>query len=366
MFNGYTWLIVGGTFDANGGKPSGFITKLAQNIERFAGPVAVVNGGNWHAFLTSGFMERTLSSQKTILFWAPNVSNEEEKLLPEIKRAYPETFLVTTKRNYADGDAYTRQDLVKRALASKSNLLVEFTSGDDRFLSTVIDPLGNVFVEKTPHVERLALTLVKRMSELVKFTRVSSRMVGDAIPAPAEEEAFYEVVRHKADQFHEVIHGVNVERFLGNASFRCTFGFPSMRREGKIFVTRRNIDKRFLNAEGFVALEPEFSHDREVQYYGQLKPSVDTPVQLMLYRYFRNVTYMVHSHTYVLGAEGTTASMVPCGALEEFLEIVDLVGPNLGNFSINLRGHGSIIFASDLDYLRSRRHVGLHEEGVLA
>jgi len=42
---------------------------------------------------------------------------------------------------------------------------------------------------------------------------------------------------------------------------------------------------------------------------------------------------------------------IPCGYVEEFDEIASLVDKNSVNFSINLRGHGCLILAGDLDYL---------------
>lgn len=359
MFNGIPYTIVGGTFDDQGGKPSGLMIKLAQKLERLIGPVALYNGGNW-TDLAHGVMPRIQGKQ--IVIWAANVPNEYEKIVHEIKRYNPEAYLVTTKRNYGEGDRYTRQDLVARALASKSNLLLEFTKPTpDTFGITIIDPLGNVFGEPgQTDLNQVTLSLVSRMTQLIKFTRMGSRPLSDdPIPAPDVPE-FYEMVRRKADQFHEVIHGANTERMLGNASFRCTFGFPSMcdRTNDVIFVTRRNIDKRLLNRDGFVAVRG-LRYDR-VEYYGPHKPSVDTPVQILLYNYFPHVNFMVHSHTHVPGAPFTD-SLVPCGAIEEFLEIARLFPDpeQVTNQVINLKGHGSLILARDISFINDQAHVHL-------
>lgn len=360
MFNGYHYLIVGGTFDGDEGKPSGFIAKLADAIACLVGNVTLVNGGNWMA------LARKLPghlSDKTVVFWGPNVSNDEEKMIRQIKDLNPACFLVSTKRNYGEGDAYTRLDLVARALKTKSNLLLELTQEDGKFASTLIDPLGNTFCEEETDLAVVALALVTRMTELTTFTRVGSRQVDLATPAPDMPD-FYQLVRDKAEVFHGLIHAVHQDRFLGNASFRCPHGFPSMRHEGLIFVSRRNLDKRLLGPDGFVAVNPQFL-DGNVCYHGEHKPSVDTPIQVALYNYYPNVKYMVHSHTYVRHAM-TTERIIPCGAMEEFLEIVELYQDRrVANMVVNLRGHGSLIMADNLSFISDREHCSLHEEGAL-
>jgi hypothetical protein len=41
------------------------------------------------------------------------------------------------------------------------------------------------------------------------------------------------------------------------------------------------------------------------KYYGNKKPSVDTPVQLMIYQNAPAINYMIHGHYYVYGAPFT-------------------------------------------------------------
>ena len=61
---------------------------------------------------------------------------------------------------------------------------------------------------------------------------------------------------------------------------------------------------------------------------------------------------MVHSHVYIWTAP-FTKTVIPCGALEEFFEIIqEYPNRNSSNFCINLKGHGSIVLAKDLDYLK--------------
>jgi hypothetical protein len=213
----------------------------------------------------------------------------------------------------------------------------------------VFDPLGNEFCSKEENINKVADVLIKRLFELRSFTRVPSVCVGDENPYTQEQE-FFEIVRDYAEKFHQLIHAANQNRLLGNVSFRCENGFPSYKDDELIYVSRRNIDKRDIQSTGFVAVRADVTH--QVQYYGDNKPSVDTPIQIRLYQYYPNVKYMLHSHVYVEGAP-ETHSIVPCGAVEEFDEIVALYpNRNAADFAVNLKGHGSLVLTSTVDNMR--------------
>lgn len=123
-----------------------------------------------------------------------------------------------------------------------------------------------------------------------------------------------------------------------------------------ILVSRRNVDKRFVGEADFVAVEPSslgdyLDKDMHIDYYGDNKPSVDTPIQLALYALYPRINFMLHSHTYIEGAP-FTENALPCGALEEVEEIVKAVRDNsVSYFAVNLKGHGSIIASKHLDDL---------------
>lgn len=57
-----------------------------------------------------------------------------------------------------------------------------------------------------------------------------------------------------------------------------------------------------------------------IEYYGDYKPSVDTPSQIMLYQAYPKVNYMLHGHVYIDGFPFTNRC-IPCGAIEEAHEI---------------------------------------------
>ena len=84
-------------------------------------------------------------------------------------------------------------------------------------------------------------------------------------------------------------------------------------------MSRRNVDKRYIEQEAFV---PCYMDDTgNVLYYGPYKPSVDTPIQVRLYKYFPRINYMLHSHVYVKGAPFTSKA-IPCGGIQEVTEIM--------------------------------------------
>ena len=102
----------------------------------------------------------------------------------------------------------------------------------------------------------------------------------------------------------------------------------------------------------FVPVKPHM--DKYIQYTGDFKPSVDAPIQIKLFDYYKNVKYMIHGHAYVLRAF-ITEHKIPCGFIEEFDDITSIIpDPNTANFCINLRGHGCLILANDIEYLHSQ------------
>jgi len=343
--------LVGGVFDSGGGRPSGYVERLSRALVACEGELDVyVNGGHWA--LLDGLVEAL--GDVDAAFWFADVPNELPKLVTGIKERWPKLLLVTSKRNL--DAAYGMTEILGRALKSKSNLLVELTGERSNVESTVLDPLGSAYCLRERDIGRVAQVLLARLGRLWEFKRVGSTPVGDGArvepPPGAELEEFYGLVRDQAERFHAIIHGVGHERMMGNASFRCARGFPSFREGPLIFVSQRDVDKRFIGPEAFVAVSAEALDP--VRYYGPAKPSVDTPIQVRLYALYPRVRYMLHSHTYIESAP-TTREPIPCGAVEEADAVRELV-PDLdaADFSVNLRGHGSIVLASKLDTLREQ------------
>jgi hypothetical protein len=342
-------LVVGGTFNDQGGRCSKIIDSMFGN---FPG-VTLVNGG---FFDDIPAIIGNLVKNFKIVFWLADVPNDKPKDYRDIKRLYPDKIVIHSKRN-TDRE-YPISYLANHALKLKSNLLIEFAkdSKTGRIRGRVLDPLMVEWISFTEDLPLVAEAAMARAHQLAGFTRSASVCLGEAKEVPDMAE-FFNIVRDYAEQFHVLINpDKEVTRFLGNASFRCQRGFPSFRYEKYIYVSRRNVDKRYISREGFVAVEPDYKPDT-IYYYGDNKPSVDTPIQIRLYKWYPGVNFMVHSHVYISGAP-FTSQPVPCGALEEFEEIVALV-PDKGasDFCVNLLGHGSLVLARNIDYLKGVQFI---------
>lgn len=350
-------LLIGGTYD-NLGEESRFARKLYFTL---ATQGVVDNLPDFH-FLNGGrFQEleevvRDAVPHMDYVFWFANVpDNDKPKLVNRIKAINKKCILVTSKRN--DGGKYEIQDLIQHALKNKSNLLVEFQKreADGRIFSRILDPLGNLVEGWTDDVVVLARALAERVKYLKGITRVGSVKVGDALEVPDETE-FFRFVRESGEQFSKLLPTPSeTHRFLGNASFRCRHGFPSFRKDGMIYVSKRNVDKTLIGSEGFVAVNPD---KLPVEYYGDHKPSVDAPVHVQLYKRFSKINYMLHGHVYIRDARKTKVN-VPCGGMEEVHEIIDAVNYHSGIYRtdtevimVNLRGHGFLLGFSDVAYIK--------------
>ena len=355
-------LIVGGTFDQEGGRPSKLIYNIHQEFMKDKDfIITCANGGP-----VSGLHDVVLPSVDAydIVLWFANVPNDEIKLR-DVKAINPKCMLVTSKRN--NDNKYTFAELISRSLAIKANLTVEFSKQEDRFNMMLFDPLGNVFYNGLEVVDMCA-AMVKRLKKLITFTRVPTiQDTASIIPEVPDESEFFSFAHDCADIFHNLIRPAKgTERFLGNMSFRCQNGFPSFRGEnGIIYVSRRNVDKSDINATSFV---PTYLDTTDtVRYFGDNKPSVDTPVQLRLYRLFPWANYMLHAHCYVDIQDEidgvmsfATNNPIPCGAIEEVQEIMEHYNfwidmwKETNNFdtpqllAINLTGHGCILIAKDV------------------
>jgi len=359
-------LFIGGRFDNSGGRSSKIMRSIAKSIcmdkrlddlpgwydtwittPRDDAWTTTHNGGSLDA-LEQAIID---TADHDIVFWFPDVTNDIEKLAPRIKARNPACTLVTSKRNEG---RYTIDDIIAHGLRNHANLMLEIKTGTTPYRARVLDPLGNLYYEGSDF-EKAGTVLRRRTDDLMfRTTRSQSECVGDEIPPPDDKE-FYRVVRSSADKFHGIIDGIAYkERMIGNASFRCAHGFPSMRESGtgSIYVSRRNIDKRDIGVEGFVACEPGIP----VKYYGDAKPSVDTPIQLSLYEALPKINYMLHGHVYVQDAPYTT-KVLPCGAIEEAREILAVVPSDTTRFAINLAGHGCIIGSDSAAALEGYRFV---------
>lgn len=354
-----TILIVGGTWNRefnssteSYGKPSSLITKLANALTAY-GLVDVYNGGRYDKL--EDIIESTHAYD--VVFWWANVDNSLPKIR-NVKEIAPHTILINSKRD--DDDKYSFQELIQRSLAVKANLTWKFKKiADKTFEATIFDPLGSVWYQGTDFNAAIDACM-NRLSFLKNMTRQPS-IKTDKINIIPDEQDFVDVVRKYATEFQKYMDSsVKTERFIGNASLRlikpfsdsrCGKGMPSFRgADNMIFVSRRNIDKQFITLDNFV---PVYMDGDKLMYCGDDKPSVDTPVQIRLYKAFPQINYMLHSHCYIKNAPFTSKA-IPCGAIEEADEVINtlasckLYTETPQTFAVNLIGHGSIIMWNNM------------------
>jgi len=336
-------VVIGGTFDHEGGRKSSIVEKVSTYIGKMWAKsyhTSYINGGYY-----SELSKNVDFSDTDVLIWMPNISNDEDKILPDIKKKNPKLFLISSKRVVEK--EYKESDIIGRLLAAKSNLGIMITKPSDIYNFKVLDPLGNCYVDSSS-IEKLCDSIMYRVEEVTAMTRVRSVSIGEERDFTIDP-AFIEFVKHSANEFTKHVNAVNPNRLLGNASTRCMYGFPAERQSNRIFVSQRNIDKKLIETKGFVEINPDVE-DR-VEYYGDRKPSVDTPIQLRLFNFYPNINYMVHGHVYINGAPMTDLK-VPCGFLEEFEEVVALYpSPDEEVVVVNLRGHGCLIMTNTVEQL---------------
>jgi len=333
-------LFVAGSFDEKGGKYS----SLADKIYSSTGIQAdYYNGGNYSHLLK--LAEEV--GKYDIVFWLARIPEDKPRISATLKEKGAFIF-VSSKRNL--DEKLTTFDMIYDALKIKSNLVLEFKKKEEKYVARVIDPLGNVFLDWESNFELVGKVLGKRTRELTGYTRVRSESVGEKVDSSVNEE-FLEAIKFHAESFSKFTYEnpEAINRHMGNASFRCTNGFPSFRKEGLIYVSKRNFDKRGIDKDSFVAVN---ENSETLKYHGVKKPSVDTPIQIKLYQNYKNINYMLHSHCYIENAP-FTSRIIPCGALEEVDEIKKIItGENSRFFAVNLLGHGSLVASENISKIK--------------
>lgn len=331
-------LLVGGGFGTLE-KSSALVTKLQKKLSG-SYDMHVINGStlkHLHQAIHS------LVPYMDIVIWLADVSNNAPKMLPLLKRINPKILLIASKR--MDDRDLRLSDVIGKMLLNKVNLNICITKTEAGYFNEVIDPLGNIFYSGYD-IRFMISALVLRMEYLSNAQRKPSRRM--LVDVKYEDDGFLKVVKEFGNRFAQFVEQLNPNRLLGNASTRCSFGFPSTKQEGMIFVSRRNVDKKTLNEDSMVPVVYDNISD-SILYGGHNKPSVDTPIQVMLYEKYPHINYIIHGHCYVKDAPMTEIA-VPCGDVRELKEISKANGYFCGSSAINLKGHGCLIMAEDLKF----------------
>jgi len=201
-------LLIGGTFDHNGGKRSKIFDEIIENFEVDSG--RTLNGG----FVNDlNLIDFRLYS---VIRWAPNVDNNEEKILGKIKEINSKAILVSSKQ-IRDNVTYTNGDIVGRLLKTKSNLGIVFDISKKPFNLKLVDPLGNCYYDGE-NCNVLGSVLKKRISTLQQMNRAGSIYLGERPPFEID------IVKTFGTEFSKHVNAINLNRLLGNASTRCSTG----------------------------------------------------------------------------------------------------------------------------------------------
>lgn len=338
----------------NFGKKSHLIDKMYNILKQEQDfNIDYFNGGNYDN------LKELVESAKEydIIFWMANVPNELPKVR-DVKKVNPFALVIGSKRNHFDSATnkmeYTFVEILNKSLLQRNNLTIEFSRLKDSkiFKMLLFDPLGTSWYDGYD-LNELVTNMLNRIRFIMFTKRERTYSIEETHIIPNNEE-FFRYVRNVAEIFHKTIeHADGVTRFLGNASFK---------QDNKIYVTRRDVDKALIDKENFVEC---FLDNNKVFYYGEYKPSKDTVVQTRLYKLFSNINFIVHSHCYAQDGY-FTKTPVPCGALDEIDEIINVVKNNYENnynlnyYKINLNGHGCIILSNSIELLKQTKYVTRH------
>lgn len=326
-------LIVGGNITT--GRQSSVVNQLSAALSLFSSTVTY-NGELLASMDGSNGAERASVQGYDLVIWMPEVDNSMKKVYPLKSKG---SVLICSKFMRK---GYTKATAMERIFRMQANAIIiirKHKSG--QFIFELVDALGNTWIE-TSDITYLA----NNIQALKVWTKESVRISYKHRPGQYVQPFIVEKVKTNLASLIDInnimaskVQKNTGERFFGNLSTRCSKLFPTYVIGDMFFVSPRNSDKEKLTAEDFVAVNSFF------QYYGDKKPSVDTPVQVAIYQNFPNVRYMIHGHAFINGAP-STRNYYPCGDMREVLEIFRLF--HRSQYTINLMSHGFLIAGTSL------------------
>lgn len=252
-------IIIGGNFGEIP-KASSVIEKLSKQLQ-----CKTINGGT-----IEELNNINLSGYK-VIFWMPNISNEIEKHYPKKDVG---SILICSK---VLRDNRNEIDAVSRIFQVHGNAVIAINSDVTPFKFKLLDALGNCWVETS-----MLAILAGVIEKFVEWTNASIRKSTKQIDLVdfdfSQYERFVSLNRIVADKFEQV-----KGRYFGNCSTRCGLMFPSMKIDAThMIVSKRNVSKQRLGTDDLVLTR--LLEDGSIEYFGNAKPSVDTPIQISLYR----------------------------------------------------------------------------------
>jgi len=151
-------LFMGGVFNDEGGRPSGYVRQLTENLKNQSKHEIIVMNGGFYSNLNETIVSQI--SQFQIIFWFCDVPNDKPKLVKYIKEQNPNSILIISKNNRSE--KYTQDMLVERILKAQANYLLEFKNTfDGKINATLLSHLGYELMSKEQNIQVVASTLIK-------------------------------------------------------------------------------------------------------------------------------------------------------------------------------------------------------------
>lgn len=279
-------------------------------------------------------------SGSNLIIWMPDISNEKPKDYPVKDKG---AVLICSK---VMRPGYGEFDAISRIFQMSGNAVIAiYTDNPKKAIFKLIDALGNTWCE-TADIQELYGAII----QFFEWTKTSIRKSLHNQPLDKLPLNITDIFNKNSEALKKFIEINNIlassvqtavgKRFFGNLSTRCMKLFPSTRSNDYIFVSPRNVDKLKLTTEDFIIINlSDFS------YFGERKPSVDTPIQCFLYNKYPEINFMIHGHAYLAGAP-FTENYFPCGDMREAKEILSIW--NDAPACINLKNHGFLITSKTL------------------
>lgn len=331
----YNPIIIGGDF-GDRPKKSSIIEKMANQE---SGKTPFINGG------TMDDLKNIDLKGKNFIIWMPNISNEEEKHYP--KKDVGAVLIVSKVLH----KGVTETDAISRIFKMGANAVITIDKSEKPYRFKVIDALGNYWGDTHEPTQLLYITMAISRCYGSTQRKGSKSIINPDLTIPDSEDLYtFMAINHRIADKAESMGG----RYFGNCSTRCDKLFPTARTEnGMVLVSPRNIDKASITAQDMIFIDTELEYGK-IKYFGNRKPSVDTPVQLMIYNNWPKIKYMIHGHYYIYNAP-FTETFHPCGDTREYYQIAPIIGQKYGKYAmgaINLTNHGFLLYASTIDEMR--------------
>lgn len=261
---------------------------------------------------------------------------KKKKYIPRKKRG---SILICSK---VIRDKTTKYDAVSRIFKMNGNAVICIFKEDDIYSFELIDALGNTWGNKTTNLK----DLTKNIKDFYNWSCGQKRL--------SLQQKFVvenEFVKLNKELSIKVQNSIG-SRYFGNASTRCMKLFPSERNNDVFLFSTWNSNKEFLTEEDFVIVDVNFN-ESIYSFFGAKKPSVDTPIQIELYKKLKNINYMIHGHAFIKNCVYTN-DYYPCCDLREYNSIIECIEDyEVMNFEINLKNHGFLIGSNTINGIKT-------------